>query len=153
MIRISKLTDYGIVLLTYFTRGQGDDAPVYSARELSAEARLPLPVVSKVLKMLTTQGVLESQRGKRGGYRLSRRPQEISVAQIIDALEGPIAITECTESDGLCKFEVLCPLRANWQIINHAVRAALANVPLSAMHGPTQGRAPARPLQVLEATR
>jgi FeS assembly SUF system regulator len=124
MIRITKQTDYGIVLLTHLAAHP--DRP-YNAPELSAEARLPLPMVSKILNLLT------SHRGVKGGYSLSRTPGEISMAEIVAALEGPIAITECVSVDSDCSHEALCPARGNWQRINEAVRAALEGISLAEM--------------------
>lgn len=127
MIRLGKLTDYGIVLVTYMARS--DHGPLHTARDLAAAAQLPLPTVSKLLKELSQGGVLSSHRGVKGGYTLARPPQEISVAQIIAALEGPIGMTECAASEpGLCDMEPHCPLPTNWRVISHAVRDALEKV-------------------------
>lgn len=144
MIRIAKLTDYGIVLLTHFARGA---APaVLNAPDLAVEARLPLPTVSKLLKLLSRAGLLVSHRGVAGGYSLARRPSDITVAQIIAALEGPIAMTECS-SDGhwLCTLEATCPTQTSWRKINSAVRRALEDLTLADMVAPAPG-APAEPL-------
>ena len=102
-----------------------------TARDLSERARLPLPTVSKILKILAREGLLVSHRGARGGYTLARPPAEISVAEIIGALEGPIAITECvSEEPGVCGQESLCTIRANWLLINQAVQSALDKITL-----------------------
>ncbi len=152
MLRMSRITDYGIVLLTKLAadaaaaeRAEGTaDSPtstapetIHNARELAAQAGLPLPVVSKILKTLTRGGFLVSQRGARGGYALARRPEEISVASIVDALEGPIALTECgTEPHGACERESRCAVRQPWQRINREVRKTLERVRLSDLTGP-----------------
>lgn len=130
MIRITKQTDYGIVLLTHLAAHPDRS---YNAPELAAEARLPLPMVSKILKLLAKEGLLTSHRGVKGGYSLSRMPGEISMAEIVAALEGPIAITECVSVDSDCTHEALCPVRGNWQRINEAVRAALEGISLAEM--------------------
>lgn len=110
-----------------------DGGPL-TARDLSERVRLPLPTVSKVLKVLTRDGLLVSLRGAKGGYRLARPPAEISVAAIIGALEGPIAITECvSEEQGVCGQESLCTIRANWLLINQAVQGALDKITLDRM--------------------
>jgi FeS assembly SUF system regulator len=133
MIRISKQTDYGIVLLTQMaTRADHQ----YNAPDLAAEARLPLPMVSKILKLLTREGVLASHRGVKGGYSLARHPEAISMAEIIAALEGPVAITECVDEEGDCAHERLCPVRSNWHRINEAVLAALQGITLAEMAHP-----------------
>ncbi|HKC25951.1 MAG TPA: Rrf2 family transcriptional regulator, partial [Thermoanaerobaculia bacterium] len=90
MFRLTKLTDYGIVLLTHFAQNPERDAQ--NARELAQETRLPLPTVGKLLKELAHEGLLVSHRGIHGGYALARKPEEISMADVIAALEGPIAI-------------------------------------------------------------
>jgi FeS assembly SUF system regulator len=132
MIRITRLTDYGIVLLSRFA-GETEEA-VFSARELADQTGIPLPTVSKILKTLAREGLLLSHRGTQGGYSLARTAAEISVADIISALEGPIALTECAgEADGLCEIELTCPVRSNWQRITSAIRDALDSIPLHEM--------------------
>jgi FeS assembly SUF system regulator len=149
MIRITKQTDYGIVLLTHMAVNQERQ---YNAPDLAAEAHLPLPMASKILKLLAREGVLISHRGVKGGYSLARHPRAISMAEIIAALEGPIAITECIDESGDCAHERLCPVRSNWHRINEAIRAALQDITLAEMVHPlvdisqrlvTLGRGPA----------
>jgi FeS assembly SUF system regulator len=134
MLRMSRLTDYGIVLLTHLAATPGD--AVHNARELAARSGLPLPVVSKILKALTREGFLLSQRGAKGGYALARPAHEISVATVIDALEGPIALTDCGTHPGACEREARCAVRAPWQQINRAVRRTLEHVRLSELLPP-----------------
>jgi FeS assembly SUF system regulator len=131
MIRISRLTDYGIVLMSHIaTHGER----VHNAAEVASEAHLPLPTVSKLLRLLAKEGLLESHRGVKGGYGLARRPHDISVGQIIKALEGPIAITACTnEHPGDCEHEPICPVRGHWYLINLAIRQALDSITLADM--------------------
>ena len=134
MLRITKQTDYGIVLMTRLAQN-GTATEVHNARDLARSTNLPLPTVSKILKALARGGLLESHRGVKGGYCLDRSAEEISVEQIIRALEGPIAITECLDTTTEeCGIERSCPCRANWQRINVAVREALSAIPLSAMN-------------------
>jgi FeS assembly SUF system regulator len=132
MIRMTKQTDYGIVLLTHIAR---DAAPkVHTARDLAVEASLPLPMVSKILKVLARAGLLVSHRGVKGGYSLGRHPASITVVDIIDALEGPLALTECIGHEPSdCQVEMVCPTRTNWQRINVAVRQALSGITLEEM--------------------
>lgn len=134
MIRLSKQTDYGIILLTRFA--QDPQGLTYSARELAEETRLPFPMVSKILKVLAREGLLDSHRGPRGGYSLTRRPDLISVADVISAMEGPIAITECVDAPGDCRQEPICPVRSNWRRINVLVHQALESISLSDMTRP-----------------
>jgi len=135
MIRLGKMTDYGIVLLSYFADSPQDT--VFNARELAQESRLPVPTVSKILKTLSRGGLLSSQRGVSGGYRLARSPRDISIAQVITMLEGPIAMTECSSrSPSPCEIEPSCPIRGNWRKINDAVHQALDELTLSDMNRP-----------------
>lgn len=135
MIRMSKLADYGLVLMTHFLR-QRSRRENLSARQMAHETGLPLPMVSKVLKALTREGLLLSHRGVSGGYALSRDPEEISISDVLSAMEGPIAMTECLETDGDCKQESVCPVRTNWERINFAVRDVLDAISLADMVEP-----------------
>lgn len=137
MIRLSKLTDYGLVLMSYVARRGGET--LHTARGLAAESGLPLPTVSKLLKTLLQSGFLTSHRGINGGYSLAREAHDISVAEIIAALEGPIALTECsTDISGLCDFERGCPIKTNQRIINQVVRGALEKLTLADLIHPLQ---------------
>ena len=132
MIKITRLTDYGIMLLTYFARSE--QPPLRNARELARDAHLPLPTVSKILKVLARKGLLNAQRGPKGGFSLARRPEEITLAQIVDAVEGHMGITEC--SSGTCELEQMCPVQTNWQKISQAVWGALEHITLAEMVRP-----------------
>lgn len=139
MIRLTKVADYGIVLLSYVAQEYAGEK--FSARELSEETQIPAPMVSKILKELQRNGLLESHRGVNGGYTLASPAQEISVADVVRALDGPIALTECVEvtaSD--CTIEAVCPVKSNWQRINDAVEEALGNIRISEMTPPFCGR-------------
>lgn len=134
MIRLSKQTDYGIVLMSQIAAA-GDVR--CNAPDLARETHLPLPMVSKILKLLVRGGLLESQRGVKGGYRLAKPAARINVAEIIASLDGPIAITECIDdSNEECSYESFCRVRTNWQRINHAVRSALEQITLEEMSEP-----------------
>jgi FeS assembly SUF system regulator len=134
MIRISRLTDYGIVLMSHMAAHPDE---THNAAEIALAARLPVPTVSKLLRQLAHEGLLTSHRGVKGGYSLARRPEEISVASIIRVLEGPIALTACvTDLPGECEHESQCPVRGHWSRINHAVREALDGISLSDMASP-----------------
>ena len=142
MLRISKLTDYAILLMVELTR----HGEMLSAHTLAELIHVEAPTASKVLKLLAGSGLLESYRGANGGYRVSRAADQISVAEIIAAIEGPIAMTECSVEQGLCSQEDNCELRSNWQRISHAVAGALRDVSLAEMSTPF-GR-DANPLQI-----
>lgn len=134
MIKLSRLSDYGIVLMTQLARRPG---VMTTAPELALTSGLPVPTVSKVLKLLAQDGLLGSQRGTKGGYMLGRPAAEVTVADIIRALEGPIALTECTDAEGgSCEIEPSCPTRTNWRRINDAVIDALEGISLSEMTSP-----------------
>lgn len=138
MIRITRLTDYGIVLMSHLAT---TPERRFAAPDLAAEAHLPLPMVSKILKQLAREGLLESHRGSHGGYALARPAEEISVVEIITALEGPIAVTECIEdAPGVCSAEPFCPVSSNWRRINRAIREALADITLAEMRLPAAPR-------------
>jgi len=136
MIRLGKLTDYGVMLMTVIARDR--KRTIHTARELAAVSRLPLPTVSKVLKVLLHGHLLNSERGIKGGYTLARDPQEITMAEMIAVLEGPISLTECSTdlSAGQCDLERCCPIKSNQRIINQVVHAALAKVTLSDLSQP-----------------
>jgi FeS assembly SUF system regulator len=138
VIRLSRITDYGIVLMAHLA---GSASGPHNAREVAAETQLPAPVVSKILKALAREGLLESKRGAKGGYSLARRPRAISAAEIITALEGPIGLTECSVHPGQCLQESSCHVREPWQRINAVVREALARVTLADLAtAPAAGR-------------
>ena len=132
MLRISKMTDYAIVLMVELTR----EGETLSAHALAERVHLEVPTVSKVLKLLSGAGLLQSYRGANGGYRVSRPAERISVAEVIAAIEGPIAMTECSVEPGLCHQEDNCNLRSNWQRISVAVSRALEGVSLAEMSAP-----------------
>lgn len=134
MLRITKLSDYGIVLLVQLADGEPRESQ--NARTMAEATGLPLPVVSKILKSLAQGGLLTSQRGAKGGYALSRRPEEINVAEIIGAIEGPIALMECSAGPGHCEQETSCPVRDPWQRINEAIQETLSHVTLRELVGP-----------------
>jgi FeS assembly SUF system regulator len=135
MLRITKLTDYAIVVLTSMA------LPVvggpHTARDLADRTRIPQPTVSKILKDLSRSGIVVSTRGVQGGYSLARTPEAISVVEIIDAVDGPIAITECSsDTPASCEHAGSCPVEANWVRINQVVRSALSTISLADMARP-----------------
>src|SRR5690625_3821198 len=112
MFRLNRLTDYAVVVLAQMANGEGR---VRTASQLSEDIGVPLPTVAKVLNALTRDGLVVSQRGVGGGYRLGAPPERITVAAIVQALEGPIALTACVDGQsGNCESEALCPMRGNW---------------------------------------
>lgn len=136
MVRLSRLTDYGILLLAHMAREPG----THTARDLAEAARVPLPTTSKVLKTLTRHGLLVSHRGVVGGYGLARDATAISLADIVAALEGPIALTACSEGEGHCSIEAGCSSRTNLMVVNQAIVNALASVSLAELAKPAAVR-------------
>lgn len=130
---MSKLADYGTVILTTMVR---NPEQLKSAAEIALAIHVPTPTVSKILKLLAREGLVLSLRGAKGGYMLSRPANEISVAEIIQAMDGPIGMTECSITPGLCTQETDCAVRANWQRINRIVMQSLENITLDQMIQP-----------------
>jgi FeS assembly SUF system regulator len=133
MLRLSKLTDYGTVVLAEMAR---QPQRCHSAAELAGTLHLAAPTVSKLLKLFARGGLVKSQRGAKGGYSLARPPEEISAVQIIDAIEGPVAITQCSMSHSRCGIEAVCGIGHNWQRISLAIRGALSGVTLAQLARP-----------------
>jgi FeS assembly SUF system regulator len=127
MLRISRLTDYGTVVLAYLA---GDHDSVCSAADVAAATGIAAPTVSKLLKSLAHADLVTSTRGANGGYQLARDPRLISAADVIDALEGPVSITECSSADSHCDYEHVCRVGSSWKRINIAIRHALDEVSL-----------------------
>jgi FeS assembly SUF system regulator len=138
MLRIGKLTDYAIMVMVELSAAKGQ---VMSAQALADACRLELPTVSKILKLLTRAELVQSFRGANGGYRVDRGPRDISVAEVIAAIEGPIAMTECSIDTGVCQQEDNCNLRSNWQRISVAVAQAIEQVTLAEMVSPVAAQA------------
>ncbi len=134
MIRLSRMADYALVLMS---RMAHDQEAVHNALDMSGATGLPTPTVSKVLATLGRHGLLRSVRGAKGGYRLANSPEDVSVAEIISVIDGPIALTQCIEhAPGVCGIESLCPCRDPWQVINDVVRRSLEGVSLADISAP-----------------
>jgi FeS assembly SUF system regulator len=138
MIKLSKLTDYGFVLLTRFADSSTENW--HTARDLADETGLPLPTVSKLLKVFSRGGILAAHRGVHGGYNLSRPADHITASDIIEVIDGPIAITDCV-CDGHsepCAIEDHCPTKPHWVQITNKIRAALDQVTLAELAAPVK---------------
>ena len=137
MFRINRLTDYAVVLLLDMAR----TGRVRAAHQMAADTGVPVPTVAKVMKALVRAGLVRSTRGSGGGYVLARSADSIAVADMIEALEGPIALTACVhDADETCDREGFCPMSGHWNRVNAAVRQALAGITLAEM-----AARPARP--------
>lgn len=133
MLKLSKMADYGTVVMTAMIC---DPERSRSAAEIASTIHVPAPTVSKILKLLARGGLVVSLRGPKGGYLLSRPAARISLADIIHAMDGPIGMTECSVTPGLCTQEAGCTVRANWQRVNHAVLGVLRGITLDQMIEP-----------------
>ena len=130
MLRLSKLTDYAVVVLVRLSREDG----VRTSPGIAAVTGIPEPTVAKVLKTLASRGLVASQRGARGGYRLLRPLAAIPIADVINAIDGPIALTACVEGAvGGCEVESICPMRGRWDPVNDAIQQALTTITLADM--------------------
>lgn len=138
MLRMSKMTDYGIVLLTELARAAGNTC---TARELAERTRVPMPSTSKLLKSFLQAGLVTSQRGAAGGYGLARPATAITLTEIITVLEGPVSITECGQhatAGAACELESVCRVRSHWRLINQTIQDALGRLTLADLCGPAQ---------------
>lgn len=133
-MRLSSLADYAVVIMSAASRHCGGART--SASELSDETGIPLPTVQKLVSKLSHAGLLRSTRGAAGGLKLARPAAAISLADIVEAVEGPIAMTSCIkDGDCGCVIEPDCSVKPHWPVVNAAVRGALAGVPLTSLVG------------------
>jgi FeS assembly SUF system regulator len=132
MLRISRLTDYATVVLATLA---SDPSRVQTAASLAGQTHIAPPTVSKLLKQLQRAGLVSSTRGLHGGYQLARPATQISAAAILDALEGPVALTDCAAGHGVCDIEGTCRVGRAWQRLNLAIRRALYDVSLAQLAG------------------
>lgn len=160
MIRVTKLADYGVLLMSWFARaearhrrlGSKDPVPMVSATDLARHTGVPAPTVSKLLRQLAGAGLLESTRGVHGGYRLARAASDIPVVALLEAIEGPLALTECMDEGPGCDMASICSTRGSWGRINDVLKRALTEISLEEMaedevhrDAPTNGPMPADP--------
>lgn len=150
MLRLSKLTDYAVVVLIRLSEADCGAGLVQTTPGISAATGVPEPTVAKVLKALAGSGLVSSQRGARGGYRLLRPLSAITVADVITAIDGPIALTACVDgSVSACDVQSFCAVKGRWDLVNEAIHGALASITLSQMRGasvPIAFRLPAQPI-------
>lgn len=136
MIKISRLADYAVVVLATLAKAPGE---TLAASTVAEKSRLPEPTVAKTLKLLANGGLVTSVRGAGGGYALSRTPSEISIADVIASVDGPISLTACVEgSHESCAFTGSCPVHGRWDSVNVAIRGALEDVTLDEMINPSK---------------
>ncbi len=143
MLRIGKLTDYATVILATLA---GERARLLNAGTLAERTHIAAPTVSKLLKQLQRAGLVDSTRGTHGGYRLARSPEQITAASILDALEGPIALTDCSAGAGGCCLADSCQVSRTWQRLSAAIRKSLSEVSLAQLAG-LDSRTPVLPIE------
>lgn len=134
-MKFSKLTDYAVIILTALARAKDES---YSASQLAKLSNVPEPTVSKVLKMLSRKGLVNAQRGAQGGYSLAHEITEISVLDVLTAIEGPLTMTECASSgeEVTCSLESICALSGRWGLVNKAIEDTLENISLAQIISP-----------------
>lgn len=133
MLRLGKLTDYAMLIMSHMAK---EPDTVLSASYLAEALHLTLPTVSKILKILSEGGLVSSVRGAEGGYHLARPAAQITLVDVISAMEGELAMTECCETTSLCVIDSMCTMRENWKKINKVVQAFLADVTIVDMLEP-----------------
>ena len=138
MMRINKLTDYGIVVMTEMAAERSNK--INTAREISESTNIPLPTVTRLLKTLSSEGLLDSQRGSQGGYSLAKSSDAISIASILETFEGTISRTECSANSCECSYESNCSVEEPWQKINDTVKNALESISLNEMAGNSKSK-------------
>jgi FeS assembly SUF system regulator len=143
MLRIGKLTDYATVIQATLA---ADRSRQFTAGALSERTHIAPPTVAKLLKQMHRAGLVNSTRGTHGGYTLARDPENISAASILDALEGPFALTECSAGSGHCGIEHSCSVGRTWQRLSHAIRRSLDEISLAQLAG-LDTRTPTMPIE------
>lgn len=134
MLRVSKLADYATVIV-----GTLVEKKIHmNAKQIAMETKLSLPTVSKLLKIMTKSNLLISNKGTTGGYQLAKAPEAITVLDVLMAVEGPFAITECSHSKGECMLEPYCSISRNWKIINRAIIQTLSQITLLDLTHPSR---------------
>lgn len=131
MLKLSKKIDYGLILLS---RMCAEPAPA-SAREMAGRYDLPLPMVANILKALAANGVLVSTRGVQGGYELARTPYEITLSEVVDALEGPFNLVDCVAGGDSCKFTDVCPTHDPIQVVHEKFQKFMSRLSLAEIVG------------------
>lgn len=132
MLRLSNFADYGVVVMTAAAQLAAEDNPL-SANRVAEQTGIPYATVAKLLGHLGRAGLLVSQRGAGGGFSLARPSHEINLADIVEAIDGPIALTHCSQTESACELSIACTVRPHWEPVNRAVRSALSNVTLADM--------------------
>ncbi|MDH4248178.1 MAG: Rrf2 family transcriptional regulator [Deltaproteobacteria bacterium] len=134
MLKFSRKVDYGLILLSKLR----DEPGASSAREVAERYHLPQPMVANILKALTGAGLLSSTRGAQGGYELARDPHTVTLADVVQALEGPFSLVECTSGEPNCKFISLCPTHDPLQVVHRKFEEFMSGLTLAQIIGPSR---------------
>jgi len=129
MFRLNKLADYALVVMEYVT--SHSEEPLHTARSIAAGTHLPTPTVVKILKKLLDHDLLVSHRGVKGGYAAARPSAGISLAEIIEAIDGPMGLTECATAPGRCELEGRCRIQSNFRVIGQLLQQTMRSISLS----------------------
>lgn len=141
-MRLSSMADYAVLTMAAAARHCGRSR--VNSAQLAAETGLPVPTVQKLVSRLSAAGLLASVRGAGGGFKLSRPAAAITLADIVEAVEGPIALASCVEQGRHdCTLEAACSLRPHWPLVNDALRGALAGISLTQLAAPSAAGMPA----------
>lgn len=130
MLRISKLADYAVIITGYMAQKPGK---AVSATEVGMRAQLSTPTVRKVMKQLLNKGILISSRGATGGYQLASSANQVNLATIVEAIDGPISLVECANPERSCFRQEHCCVQENWQVINQVIKRGLQAVTLDTL--------------------
>ncbi len=130
MLRLSKLADYATVIMSYLAEYPDE---ITSATSIAKEVHLSVHTVSKILKILLDANLIRAFRGAEGGYQLAKSPEKITLAEVISAIEGNFALTECSLKSKLCSLDTKCSMKKNWKSINQIIFKTLNNVTLKDM--------------------
>ena len=134
MLKFSRKVDYGLILLSKLR----EEPTAASAREVAERYRLPQPMVANILKALTNAGILASTRGAQGGYELARAPRDITLSDLVQALEGPFSLVECTSDEPNCKFISLCPTHDPLQVVHRKFEEFMNGLTIEEIIGPSR---------------
>ncbi len=144
MLRLSKKADYALIAMNHLARKQGSPTASTSARDIAERYDIPIELMAKVLQRLVRRGLLASQQGTRGGYQLGRGPSQISVADVIQAIEGPVTVTACSTEDGQCEQFAKCNVRDPLWRVRERILSALGECTIAELAAEPPSPAPAR---------
>jgi len=128
LLRISRMADYAVIATSYMAKHPEANL---SASDIAEATGVPLPSISKILKKLAKAEILQSKRGVAGGYKLSRSPKSITIADLISSVEGPIVMADCLDHNRGCSLESFCTVKIPWQRVSNIIEEALTELSLA----------------------